>query len=122
MFFFSNKNEFDEEPELPSPDSLLTQFQRRQIYIESVTVVDDRMLTDSWTATPGRQLVEEIADQQVVALDLVELTENYLPQDFNLISEVQKVSCFLINKKLNKGSLYFQRNYSLSKIDSDKLN
>lgn len=122
MFFFSNKNEFDEEPELPSPDSLLTQFQRRQIFIESVTVVDDRMLTDSWTATPGRQLVEEIADQQVVALDLVELTENYLPQDFNLISEVQKVSCFLINKKLNKGSLYFQRNYSLSNIDSDKLN
>jgi hypothetical protein len=122
MFFFSNKNEFDEEPELPSPDSLLTQFQRRQIFIESVTVVDDRMLTDSWTATPGRQLVEEIADQQVVALDLVELTENYLPQDFNLISEVQKVSCFLINKKLNKGSLYFRRNYSLSKIDSDKLN
>jgi hypothetical protein len=122
MFFFSNKNEFDEEPELPSPDSLLTQFQRRQIFIESVTVVDDRMLTDSWTATPGRQLVEEIADQQVVALDLVELTENYLPQDFNLISEVQKVSCFLINKKLNKGSLYFLRNYSLSNIDSDKLN
>lgn len=100
----------------------MTQFQRRQIFIESVTVVDDRMLTDSWTATPGRQLVEEIADQQVVALDLVELTENYLPQDFNLISEVQKVSCFLINKKLNKGSLYFQRNYSLSNIDSDKLN
>ena len=54
----------DEEPELPMPESLLMQFQQRQIFVEC-DVIDDRILSDSWLATSVRTLTEDSNDQQV---------------------------------------------------------
>ncbi len=54
----------DDEPDLPMADSLLSQFQQRQIFVEC-DVIDDRILSDSWLATSVRTLTEDSSDQQV---------------------------------------------------------
>jgi hypothetical protein len=45
------------------------------------------MPSASYLRTPA----DEVVDQQLVSIDLVDLAETSLPQDFNLSSEVQKV-------------------------------
>jgi hypothetical protein len=68
----------------------LSQFQQRQISVE-VDIVDERTLNDVFVSSIRSVADDGVDQQQLVSLDLIELAESLLPQDFNLTSEVQKV-------------------------------
>jgi hypothetical protein len=72
------------------PEPLLSQFQQRQFSVE-VDIVDERTLNDVFVSSIRSVADDGVDQQQLVSLDLIELAESLLPQDFNLTSEVQKV-------------------------------
>jgi hypothetical protein len=73
------------EPVLPEPETLLVQFSGRLIFSSS-DVCDERLTIRYWLSIPNDE-----AENENVSCDLAEIARQYLPQDFNIAREIEKL-------------------------------
>lgn len=75
-----------EEPSLPEPETLLVQFSSRLIFTSSDVCDDDRLSIRYWLSIPSDEI-----ETENVSCDLNEIARQYLPPDFNLAREIEKL-------------------------------
>lgn len=73
------------EPILPEPETLLVQFSRRLIFTTS-EVCDERLTIRYCLSMPNDE-----SESENVPCDLAEIARQYLPPDFNIAKEIEKL-------------------------------
>ncbi|RZB40500.1 virilizer, partial [Asbolus verrucosus] len=81
----SDGKEPSTEPILPEPEILLVQFSGRLIFSSS-DVCDERLTIRYWLSIPNDE-----SENENVSCDLAEVARQFLPQEFNVAREIEKL-------------------------------
>lgn len=81
----TDSKETPTEPVLPDPEPLLVQFSGRLIFT-SADACDERLTIRYWLSLP-----HEESENENIPCDLSEIARQYLPQDFSIVREIEKL-------------------------------